>query len=102
MARSRGVLMIMMLLVAGCASPKPILYPNAHLQEVGEEVADRDVDECREMAKDAGATASQGKSGQVAGSTTAGGAMVGHAGRGWCDSRIPAWTLSSLAPEQCL
>jgi hypothetical protein len=54
------------------------------------------------MAKDAGATASQGKSGQVAGSTTAGGAMVGHAGRGWCDSRIPAWTLSSLAPEQCL
>ena len=92
MARSRGLLIIM-LLVAGCAAPKPILYPNTHLREVGEEVADRDIDECREMAKDAGATASQAKSGQVAGSTAAGGAIgsasgavggavVGHPGRG--------------------
>ena len=92
MARSCGVLIIL-LLVVGCAAPKPILYPNAHSQQVGKEVADRDIDECREMAKDAGATASQGKSGQVAGSTTAGGAIgsaagavggavVGHPGRG--------------------
>jgi len=55
MARSRGFLIIM-LVVAGCAEPKPILYPNAHLQQVGEEVANRDIDECREMAKNAGAT----------------------------------------------
>jgi hypothetical protein len=86
-------LLIAMLLVVGCSVPKPILYPNAHLQQVGEEVADRDIDECREMAKDAGATASQGKSGQVAGSTAVGGAIgsasgavggavVGHPGRG--------------------
>jgi len=92
MARSWGVFIIM-LLVAGCAAPKPILYPNAHSQQVGKEMADRDIDECREMAKDAGATASQGKSVQVAGSTTAGGAIgsaagavggavVGHPGRG--------------------
>jgi len=92
MVRSCGVLIIM-LLVAGCAAPQPILYPNDHLQQVGKEVADRDIDECREMAKDAGATASQGKSGQVAGSTAAGGAIgsaagavggavVGHPGRG--------------------
>lgn len=84
---------IVMLLVAGCAAPKPILYPNAHLQEVGEEVADRDIGECRQMAQEAGATASQGKSGQVAGSTAGGGAIgsasgavggavVGHPGRG--------------------
>lgn len=84
---------MIMLLVAGCAAPKPILYPNAHLHEVGEEAADRDIAECREMAKEAGATASQGKGGQVAGSTTAGGAIgsasgavggavVGHPGRG--------------------
>lgn len=84
---------MIMLLVAGCAAPKPIFYPNAHLREVGEEAADRDIDECREMAKEAGATASQGKGGQVAGSTTAGGAIgsasgavggavVGHPGRG--------------------
>ncbi len=92
MAQSRSFLIIL-LLVAGCAAPKPILYPNAHSQQVGKEVADRDIDECREMAKDAGATASQGKSGQVAGSTRAGGAIgsaagavggavVGHPGRG--------------------
>jgi len=82
-----------MILVAGCTAPRPILYPNAHLREVGEEVADRDIDECREMAKEAGATPSQGKSGQVAGGTVAGGAVgsaagavggavVGHPGRG--------------------
>ena len=74
MVRSCGLLIIM-LLIAGCAASKPIRYPNAHLQEVGKEVAERDVDECREMAKDAGATASQGKSGQIAGSTVAGGAI---------------------------
>ncbi|MEP6957341.1 MAG: glycine zipper family protein [Nitrospirota bacterium] len=85
--------LIIMLLVAGCAAPKPILYPNAHFKEVGEEMADRDIDDCREVAKDAGATTSQGKSGQVAGSTAGGGAIgsaagavggavVGHPGRG--------------------
>jgi uncharacterized protein YcfJ len=80
-------------LFTACAAPKPVLYPNSHYQRAGAEVADRDIDECREMAKDAGATASQGKSGQVAGSTAAGGAIgsasgavggavVGHPGRG--------------------
>lgn len=64
-----------------------------HLQQVGGEVADRDIDECQEMAKDAGAKPSQEKTGQVAGSTAAGGAIgsaagavggavVGHPGRG--------------------
>lgn len=72
--------LIIMLLVVGCAAPKPILYPNAHLQQVGEEIADRDIDECRVMAKDAGATASPGKSGQVAGSTAAGGAIGSASG----------------------
>ena len=76
MARSRGFLIIMFL-VAGCAAPKPSLYPNAHLQQVGKEVADRDIDECRAMAKDAGATASQGKSGQGARSDL-------YRGSGWC------------------
>jgi hypothetical protein len=84
---------ILMLLVAGCAAPKPILYPNAHLQQVGEEMADRDIDECCEIAKEAGATTNQGKSRQVAGNTAGGGAIgsaagavggavVGHPGRG--------------------
>lgn len=83
---------LMVLLITAC-SPKPILYPNAHYQEVGEDVADQDIEACKEMAKDAGAKPSQGKTGQVAGGTAAGGAVgsaagavggavVGHPGRG--------------------
>ncbi|MFO0707739.1 MAG: glycine zipper family protein [Nitrospira sp.] len=77
----------------GCTAPKPILYPNTYFRQVGEAAAERDIEECSALAKDAGATPSQGKSGQVAGSTTAGGAIgsaagavggavVGHPGRG--------------------
>ncbi len=83
---------VLALACAACAS-KPILYPNAHYKEVGEGVAKQDIEECREMAKEAGATPGQGKAGQVAGNTVAGGAVgsaagsvggavVGHPGRG--------------------
>ena len=89
----QSVLVIVLALLVVCCAPRPILYPNAHYKEVGEEVADRDIEECSEMAKGAGATPSQGKTGQVAGSTVAGGAIgsasgavggavVGHPGRG--------------------
>ena len=82
-----------LVLLTGCAAPKPILYPNAHLKQVGESVAEQDIADCFAMAKEAGATPSQGKGGQVAGSTAAGGAIgsaagavggavVGHPGRG--------------------
>jgi hypothetical protein len=78
--------------LAFCA-PRPILYPNQHYKEVGQEAAEQDIEECTQMAKDAGATPSQGKTGQVAGSTAGGGAVgsasgavggavVGHPGRG--------------------
>lgn len=78
--------------VASCAS-KPILYPNQHYKDVGQETAERDIEDCSQMAKDAGATASRGKTGQVAGSAVGGGAVgsaagavggavVGHPGRG--------------------
>jgi hypothetical protein len=84
--------LVMATCLAGCA-PRPILYPNQHYKDVGQEAAERDIEECTQMAKDAGATPSQGKTGQVAGSTAgggavgsaagaAGGAVVGHAGRG--------------------
>ncbi len=91
MQRMAGVLLALCLLSA-CA-PKPILYPNAHYNEVGQETAERDIDECSHMAKEAGASSGQGKGGQVAGNTAAGGAIgsaagavggavVGHPGRG--------------------
>jgi len=88
----RVLLVLVVFLFAACA-PKPILYPNAHLKEVGEETADRDIRECSDLAKEAGASPSQGKGAQVAGTTAAGGAIgsaagavggavVGHPGRG--------------------
>ena len=91
----RNVVALCLLAVGlvSCAAPKPILYPNQHYKEVGQEVAERDIHDCRQMAKDAGATQRQGKAGQVAGNTAAGGAVgsaagavggavVGHPGRG--------------------
>ncbi len=79
--------------LTACAGPKPILYPNEHLQAMGEEAAQQDIAECMEMAKAAGATPQEGKGRHVAGSTAAGGAIgaasgavggaiVGAAGRG--------------------
>ena len=42
-------------LAFGCAGPKPILYQNAHYQSVGERVAERDIEGCRQSADAAGA-----------------------------------------------
>jgi hypothetical protein len=79
--------------VLGCSHPKPVLYPNAHLQGMGQDAVDRDIDDCRAIAKAAGSSPGRGKGGAVAGSTVvgagvgaasgaAGGAVVGAAGRG--------------------
>src|SRR5262245_26588258 len=65
--------------IAGCATPKPILYPNAHLQQVGPEAAERDTAECRHLAESAGATVTA-EGGQVAGSAVMGGAVGAAAG----------------------
>jgi hypothetical protein len=77
----RTVLMTMTVmgaLAGGCASSqKPVLYPNAYLQQVGKEQADRDVEACRELASEhVSGTAGKdiAKSTAVAG---AGGAAVG-------------------------
>lgn len=86
-------LVLLAVLLSACSAPKPILYPNAHFQQIGQAGADQDIAECFEMAKDAGVGSSQGKSGQVVGSTVAGaaigsaagavgGAIVGRPGRG--------------------
>lgn len=41
------------LATASCAQmQKPILYPNAHLQQVGKEAAERDIATCRERANE--------------------------------------------------
>src|SRR3989442_1102284 len=78
--------------LAGCAhSQSPVLYPNAKLQQVGKEQADRDVGACRQMAdeyvsnpmaKDAARGGAIGGVGGAAVGAVAG-AGTGHgAGRG--------------------
>jgi outer membrane lipoprotein SlyB len=40
---------------AGCAtSQRPVLYPNAHLKQVGDTAAQRDIDECLQFAERSG------------------------------------------------
>jgi len=41
--------------LAGCASQRPVLYPNTKYKQVGDAAAQRDVDECIRLAEQAGA-----------------------------------------------
>jgi outer membrane lipoprotein SlyB len=77
--------------VYSCALKRPVLYPNYHLQVVGKEVAQGDIDECMRLAAEHGADSSAG--GEVAKKTASGaaigaatgaavGAVLGHAARG--------------------
>ena len=68
----------MVLVLSACSGPRPILYENPHLKSVGKEVADQDIQACREAAESAGAEAGRGKAGGVA-KNTAVGAGVGAA-----------------------
>ncbi len=81
------------LVLSGCASPQPVLYPNRHLSTVGQAAADRDIERCVAMAENHGASSKDGAAGDVAGGTAVGGgvgaavgavggAIVGSAGRG--------------------
>jgi outer membrane lipoprotein SlyB len=61
---------------AGCATTqKPVLYPNAHLKNVGDAAAQRDIGECMQMAESAGVA----KSNNHVAKSGAQGAAVGGA-----------------------
>ena len=79
--------------LSACSTTKPILYPNVHLQSVGNDIAERDIQACKQLAESAGADVSTGKAGSVASSTAVGagvgaasgavgGAIYGAAGQG--------------------
>ena len=81
------------LLLAACSTAHPVLYPNAHMQSVGKEVAAQDIEACRQLAETAGAEEGSGKAGRVATGTAVGagvgaasgavgGAISGAVGRG--------------------
>jgi hypothetical protein len=81
------------LLLAACSTAHPVLYPNAHMQSVGKEIAAQDIEACRQLAEAAGAEEGSGKADRVATGTAVGagvgaasgavgGAISGAAGRG--------------------
>lgn len=72
------LILVIFLALAGCASTRPVLYPNEHLNTVGKEAADRDIEICMDLAESAGAESPGGDAGQAAGRTV-GGAAVGAA-----------------------
>lgn len=82
---------LLLALVLGCASKRPVLYPNDRLRRTDIEVASADVDRCMRLASEYGLgkspagevaedTAKSGATGAAAGA--AAGAVWGHAGRG--------------------
>ncbi len=60
--------------ITGCASSKkPVLYPNFHLNLVGQQQADADIDGCMQAAQASGANS--GKGGDLAKNTAKAGAI---------------------------
>ncbi|RJR30468.1 MAG: hypothetical protein C4576_33645 [Desulfobacteraceae bacterium] len=89
--RSVAWLMWTFVAISGCAE-RPVLYPNPHLEKVGNEAAQKDIDECIRMAEEGGAKFTS-KTAEVAKDTaegaiiggavgTAAGAVLGELGRG--------------------
>ena len=81
------------LVLTACSTAHPVLYPNAHLQSAGKDIAEQDIEACRQLAETAGAEEGSGKVGRVATGTAVGagvgaaagavgGAISGAAGRG--------------------
>jgi len=68
------------LLLAACSTAHPVLYPNAHMQSVGKEIAAQDIEACRQLAETAGAEEGTGKAGRVATGTVVGGGVGAAAG----------------------
>jgi hypothetical protein len=70
------ILFALLLSFAACAEERPVLYPNSHLNQVGTQAAQADVDECMRLAKES--NVAENKGGKVA-KDTAAGAVVGAA-----------------------
>ena len=68
----------MLLALSGCATQRPVLYPNAKYKQAGPEAAQRDIDECIQFAEQSGVTHSAG--GKVARGGAEGAAVGGAAG----------------------
>ena len=86
------ILLAGLLLAAGCSAKRPVLYPNDHFRDVGREAAQKDIDECFELAAQQGLTEGDGgeeaakrateRSATGAAAGAASGAARGDPGRG--------------------
>ncbi len=86
------LLLFLYVLLNGCASPQPIIYPNERSASVDQSTIHKDISECKALAEQAGASsgnkatavvADTAKSGAVgAASGAVGGAIAGSAGEG--------------------
>jgi uncharacterized protein YcfJ len=72
------ILIIIMLIFCACAQQRPVLYPNSHLANVGDEKAKADIDACMHLAKQHGAEENKGN--KIARDTAAGAAVGAVAG----------------------
>jgi outer membrane lipoprotein SlyB len=50
--RALSALGVGVIVITGCASQRPVLYPNEHIRRVGSIVADRDIDDCIRRAEE--------------------------------------------------
>lgn len=66
----------LVLIIAGCATQRPVLYPNYKFKRVGNEAAQRDVDKCMRLAEQYGVSPGRGDKVARGGG---GGAAVGGA-----------------------
>ena len=93
MVQCRALLALLVLAVAACSTPRPVLYPNLRYAEAGEAGAQADIDECVALAKEFEANPpsqpGEGVTTDVLEGATIGaatgvavGAVVGNAGRG--------------------
>ena len=72
MSRKSPYILTVILCLAACSGPAPVLYPNAHLESVGKDAAEQDIESCKEVASTAGADEGSGRAGQVATNTAVG------------------------------
>lgn len=46
------LLLVSLAAISGCGASRPVLYPNAHLQEIGQVKAEQEIDDCIRMANE--------------------------------------------------
>ncbi|MBW1694020.1 MAG: hypothetical protein JRJ41_07660 [Deltaproteobacteria bacterium] len=79
--RSMCIILVLFILIVGCAAKRPVLYPNEHMKQAGEIKAQEEIDACLRLAEESGVKTDKGKE---IGKNTAGAAVIGGAsGAAW-------------------